>query len=341
MNLFVSVVDPSRQHQNFKNLLRVRNGFVFDVLQDWAKGFVDRDGKFVEEFQTTFNSCFWELYIFAVLKKYGMNVDFSNPRPDFCIPSLNLNIEAIIASHAEGSEPEFARMDKEPPGDLNEFNRNTIIRLSGSLREKHRKYTASYASLSHVKDRAYVVAVSNFDQPYSFMAASRPIDAVLHGYYVDEEKFIASKERGERLEGEALDKVLKNNGSPIELGMFSSPAYKEISAVIFSNCANMGKVRAMSSDPGSGIAFTALRQNMNSSQPHVIQEPKRRYQEHLLDGLRVYHNPFAVHPLDRSLFRHPVVFQSYWENDWVYEQREGQLLCRWVNVAMSRSELND
>lgn len=31
-------------------------------------GFEDRDGKFVKEFQTTFNSSFWELYLFACLR---------------------------------------------------------------------------------------------------------------------------------------------------------------------------------------------------------------------------------------------------------------------------------
>jgi hypothetical protein len=52
-----------------------------------------------------------------------------------------------------------------------------------------------------------------------------------------------------RLEGEQLQRVFKNNGSPVELGLFSSPAYCDISAVIFSSCATFGKVRALSSDP--------------------------------------------------------------------------------------------
>lgn len=104
----------------------------------------------------------------------------------------------------------------------------------------------------------------------------------------------------------------------------------------------MGKVRALSSDPGDGIVFTALRLNKSSSRPHVIQEPKRRYEEHLLDGLRVYHNPFAAYPLDTTFFRHPQVFQSFFENgDWVHEQRERQLLCRWVQVAVPKGTLKE
>jgi hypothetical protein len=336
VNLFESVVPTIRQHPNFQNLLRVGNGFTLDVLTDWARGFVDRDGKFVTEFQTTFNSSFWELYLYAVLKKCGMPVDFTKAHPDFCVPNKGFNIEATVASNAQDSAPEHSRLEEVPPSDLNAFNLRSIIRLSNSLTAKHRKYLDSYSVLDHVQNRPYVVAVTNFDQPYSFMACQRPIEAVLHGYYVDEERYIASGRREGRLEGEALSKVFKDNGSLIELGLFSTPAYREISAVIFSGCANMGKVRALSSDPSPGIVFTALRLNPASDQPHIIKAPKRSYAENLLDGLRVYHNPFATHPLDPTLFRHPSVFQSFYENgDWVYEQRDGQLLFRSVLTAIS------
>ncbi len=156
MNLFESVVPTTRQHPNFQNLLRVANGFTLDVLTDWARGFVDRDGKFVTEFQTTFNSSFWELYLYAVLKKYGMPVDFTRARPDFCIPSIGFNIEATVASNAQDAAPEHSRLEEVPPPDLNAFNLQSIIRLSNSLAAKHRKYLDSYAVLDHVQSRPYV-----------------------------------------------------------------------------------------------------------------------------------------------------------------------------------------
>lgn len=87
MRLFEPLVDEARQHPNFRNIVRPGNGFALDVLSDWARGFVDRDGKFVEEFQTTFNSAFWELYLFAVLKKYGLAVDFSRSAPTSAFPT--------------------------------------------------------------------------------------------------------------------------------------------------------------------------------------------------------------------------------------------------------------
>lgn len=338
MQLFEPVVDEDRQHANFRSFLSLRNGYVLDVFNDWARGFADRDGKFVREFQTTFNSSFWELYIFAVLKKFGMNVDFSKASPDFCIPNLNLNIEATVASNPQSDEPEHAHLDKRPPPDFNTFNMKTIIRMANSLTSKYNKFSSTYSKLDHVKNSAYVVAITNFDQPYSFMACQRPIEAVLYGYYVDEEKFIASGGREGTLKGEELRQVFKDNGSPIELGMFTTPAFREISAVIFSGCANMGKVRALSSDPGADIFFTALRFNPNSVRPHVIRQPKHRYEESLLDGLRVYHNPFALNPLDPAIFRHRSVLQWYFQGDEeIIEQHEGQLLFRYVMTLRRRA----
>jgi hypothetical protein len=89
MRLFDPIVEPALQHPNFRSLLELRNGFTLDVLNDWANGFVDRDRKFVREFQTTFNSSFWELYVFAVLKKFGLRPDFSKSSPDFCLPNAH------------------------------------------------------------------------------------------------------------------------------------------------------------------------------------------------------------------------------------------------------------
>lgn len=63
--------------------------------------------------------------------------------------------------------------------------------------------------------------------------------------------------------------------------------------------------------------------------------PKRSYAENLLDGRRVYHNPMRRIRWT-VLSRHPRAFQSFYENgDWVYEQRDGQLLFRSVLTAIS------
>jgi hypothetical protein len=109
---------------------------------------------------------------------------------------------------------------------------------------------------------------------------------------------------------------------------------------MFSSCATWGKVRALSADPNPNIMFEAVKYNPNGTQPHFVRAKKANYTERLLDGLRVYHNPLATHPLDRGLFHNRDVFQSYYsedQNDWVYEFRDGLLLFRRVETYVRRA----
>jgi hypothetical protein len=75
MNLFTPIVPEEKWHPNFAAIVKTRNGFNCDVLNDWVKEYPDRDGKFVKEWQTTFNSSFWELYLNAALKDFGFACD--------------------------------------------------------------------------------------------------------------------------------------------------------------------------------------------------------------------------------------------------------------------------
>ena len=139
MDLFTPIVPKDAWHPNFAAEVRHPNVWNRAVLNEWATGFVDRDGKFVREFQTTFNSCFWELYLHAVLRARRCSVDFGFESPDFVVTGLvPFSVEATIASHAKGTAPEHRRAGVPLPDDLNELNRQAIIRLSNALQGKYR-----------------------------------------------------------------------------------------------------------------------------------------------------------------------------------------------------------
>jgi hypothetical protein len=339
MQLFEPIIPRDQWHHNFANMIMKPNVYVMDVLTDWARGFVDRDGKFVREFQTTFNPCFWELYLHAVFKHYGLAVDFTHSAPDFVLPGPGISVEAVIASNSVDGRAEF---DKEPhdiPREFREFNLRAMIRNANSLTVKNRKFKESYSSLPHVAGRPFVVALSPFDQPFAHMECQRPIEAVLHDYYVDEDSFDFDRPDVRSLEGKSLGTIYKGNGSPIELGFFKREEFADISAVIFSSSATYGKASALSSDPNEATMFYALRSNSRFVRPTLIQKLKPQYNEHLLDGLRIYHNPNARIPLDPSLFRHPLVFQSYWRGtDEIVEEQEGMLLVRWLHSVIATKD---
>jgi hypothetical protein len=106
MDLFTPVVSEAAQHPYFRSIWKQANGFNCDVLNEWARSFKDRDGKFVTEFQTTFDSSFWEFYLYAVLKQLKLDVDFSFASPDFVVANHGgINIEATVASHAQSASP--------------------------------------------------------------------------------------------------------------------------------------------------------------------------------------------------------------------------------------------
>ena len=340
MDLFTPIVSEAEQHPNFRTVSKQHNQFNYDVVNDWANGFQDRDGKFVKEFQTTFDSSFWELYLFAVLKQLGMQVDFSVPSPDFLVTTHGgMNIEASVALHAQGAPPEHSeRRVEDIPKDLNELNRQAMLRIRNSIDTKHKKYSSLYALLDHVRNRPFVLAVTAFDGPYARLSCQRAVEAVLYGYYVDEERFL--REEG-ALQKQQLASVRKNNASEVPMAVFGRDEFAWLSAVVFSSCASWGKVRALAADPNPNIFFQAVRLNTGGVIPHLVQARKSEYSESLLDGLRVYHNPSATQKLDVNAFRHPDVFQSYFsenEEEWMYDMRDGLLLYRSVFTGIPRPE---
>jgi hypothetical protein len=332
MNLFLPVETEDKWHPNFHAIMKSRNGYNCDVLNDWAKGFIDRDGKFVKEFQTTFNSCFWELYLNAVFNFYKFKIDWTYSSPDFCIKEpIEMVVEATIASNEKDGDPEYLTFQTPIPQNLNEFNRKTIIRLSNSINSKVQKYREKYSEQPNVIGKPFIIAVSAFNQPYFSMACQRSIEALLFKYYVDEEEYLKKNDKSKPLVGKQLDRVFKDNGSAVELGLFSEPIIPEVSAIIFSSAVTWSKVTALSNDPNPNIFFKVIRYNPNSVYSDKLKIMKFNYNESLLDGLRIYYNPCAHIPIDPKYFRNKDVYQSYFNfgtNEWEYEIREGLLNFR-------------
>jgi len=142
------------------------------------------------------------------------------------------------------------------------------------------------------------------------------------------------------LKGEYRAEVKKPSGASIPLGLFMNEQMQEISAVIFSNTATWGKIRALSQDPNPNIVFNAIRYNPKSVTPYYIRQAKKDYHETLLDGLQIYHNPWAREPLNPSLFRHRDIVQHYYsenEREWIYEVAEGVLMFRDVQTFITEA----
>ena len=337
MDLFTPVVPPDRFHPNFKAALSPLSAGEREVLTDWAYGFVDRDHKFDREFQTNFNSCFWELYLHAVFKKVGLTANWSHEAPDFLLTHNGgqFCLEATTANAAQGKPNEWDRelsseaLEKYP---IPEINREATIRLSNAITAKHRKFRESYRKLAHVSGQPFVVAVAPFEQPFFNLQHDRPIRCLLYDDYVDEELYHQDPAKFPLgPPSVALGSITKDNGTEIELGFFNSDAMEEISAVVFSCVATWGKANALSRRATKTSVFQALRTRSVNGPERVIGD-NSTYRESLEDGLQVYHNPNARVPLDPAVFRREGIVQFYSdpEEGWVREGVDGALVWRHV-----------
>ena len=319
MNLFEKLVDDSKLHKNFTSILDVGCEQEREVLNNWIKDFPDRDGKFVKEFQTTFNSSFWEIYLYSLFKNFNFEFDWNCSRPDFALKNNELEfiVEATIANNAEGKEEEWNKdILKVYDGyveNMNEKNIYSIIRLANSFLGKLRKYRNSYGTLSHVQGKPFVLAISPFEQPLFYHQYDRPIMALLYDYYVDEEAYFKNpKKYPNEPPAISLGSVEKENGSEIMLGMFMDERAKEVSAVIFNPLATWGKVLSMSDKmsvvQSQWVTDSGLKMSINEK-------------ELIEDGLFVFHNPFAEHPLPKDIFDRERVCQVFMDKNTLHLEK--------------------
>ncbi|MBX3231456.1 MAG: hypothetical protein KIT84_10960 [Labilithrix sp.] len=305
MDLFTPVVSVDLQHQNFRRLTSEGREPERDVLRRWATDFPDRDGKFVKEFQTTFNSCFWELYLHATFRASGLTLDFTKAAPDFSVDSgaTAFTAEAAIASHAAGFAAEW---EVDPAEELSPERKRAVldyasIRLANAFDGKLRKFRTSYSRFDHVAGKPFVVCLAPFEQPYSYLLAERGLRRLLYAF--DLPVFVDDDVTGKRVivGSSTPERVWKSSTADVPFGLFTDARASEVSAVIYSSVATFGKVQALSESTRPAV-FTAVRYNATGTQPFLIHAPRDHYEEGLLDGLHVFLNPYAAIAFDPSIF---------------------------------------
>ncbi|MEL7661941.1 hypothetical protein [Acetobacterium wieringae] len=334
MDLFKRVVSYGDLHHNFKMIEKDKS--IVTVINEWAEGFEDRDNKFVKEFQTTFNSSFWELYLHALLKSLEFKVDFSYNRPDFCSckNEQSIIIEAVITNNPANGSPEYDRQKAleefyklEPSqieGAYNEVKNLAAERILNSITQKHKLYCNNYQKLDHVQNKPFVIAIGAFEQPLFYYQAAGGIMKALFG--LESAKYV----NGEGV-FEYKDKLLKkSNGAEIPIGLFSDDRMKEISAVIFCPIATIGKIRALAEKKKKNCFVTTQRYNDYGEKSDIELLKLSEHQESLQDGVQIYMNPFAENKIDKELFYHDDFLINYSKDD--VSMKHGFLYARMLET---------
>ena len=256
MDLWTPQVNEKHFHPSFKTLRSLASKGALNVINSWTNGFTDRDNKFVKEFQTTFNSSFWELYLHASFKELGFKINFDHPAPDFMLQfgDDTINVEATIANNAEGYRPEFDKSNiwKIQDTDPYDSRQQTAIRIANAITCKSLKYQTKYNKLDHVKEHPFVLGVMPFDCPFTFSASQSAMRMVLFGMDEPILDVNINSSVGMKLDYSEISSITKFNsvGKSVEIpvGMFRDIRYSHISAVIFSNTATSRKVSALAGD---------------------------------------------------------------------------------------------
>ncbi|MGV0087357.1 hypothetical protein EEAAV_26325 (plasmid) [Rahnella aceris] len=364
MSLFETELPRERLHPNFKHFIDQPNfAAVRKVIQSWGKGLLDRKNeqvKFVNEFQTTFNSAFWELYLNEVFATLEMSVDYSKESPDFCVTTKEgycFNVEAVVANPPLNEEaPSGVGTDEK-------FLDDCTIKLLGKLKHKLDLFTGiggkthPYSSLSHVKGKPFVIAVAPFNSNFAFSQNNIAINRVLFGIDKPESNSSAP----------IMSSIKKTSGATLDLGIFTNDSFKEISAVIFSTTGMLGKAIVQSGIP-CAIKATRYRQiykydflkdegmsNLGSthhsiSPSHDVYSLRFRdgdffcgsdmhlcnsdeYTESHVDGLHIYFNPFALEPLNPDTFDDYNITHNFYDlvgGECVMEHHDQSLVSRQI-----------
>jgi hypothetical protein len=272
------------------------------VFESWARGFNDRDGKFVQEFQISFESGLWELYLNASIAALGMQCDMSFNAPDFVITApAPVSLEATVARPAREGKPAHGFGIEDIPTDFTQFNIAASLRITNSFDAKVRRYRHYYADLPHVANRPFVIAIAAFDRPFAHFAASRPVLAAMYGLYFDE---AATHRDAPKVASYQVSAAPKSPTVDVPMGLFCDDRHSDVSAIIYSALATWGKVRALADNPSANTIYTSYHPSDKGLMPEVRHTPKSAYREHLLDGMYVLHNPYAKRPLPLGSFSH-------------------------------------
>lgn len=367
LNLFTPRFREEKLHNHFR-LIAASPDYakVQPIIQSWATGLLDRKGesqKFINEFQTTFNSSMWELYLNRALIDLGCSVDFSKSSPDFFVRgpgNYEFNIEAVVSDR-----PPTAKQQK--TFNEQDFRTRGALKLAGKIRDKLDLYRGSngkkhpYSSMSHVCGRPFVIAIAPFDSDLSLTQNNELINMVLFGLAPP---VLQGPDLGKQ---DKITSLLKPSGARVKMGIFTNDSFKEISAVFFSTVGTFGKAvieskidrlvratryRVIDKDriaPGSKrwqagthrfqlaalnylLALRRESENQIAGADMLIQHSSF-YRETHLDGLQVYFNPYAEVPFDPKFPWPAEIALNYYDvesGEHIQEHPDGALVSRQV-----------
>lgn len=315
LDLFAPVVSQEKLHRAFQLLQSLDHWMpARAIMAEMMKHYVDVDGNFVEQFQTTgFDARIWELYLYAALLEMGLYVSKEREAPDFEVRrhGTKVFIEAVIV----GPSPKDPPLEVDARGmpamrsqeDVRELLKTRMpIRFGSALYSKLNR-AKPYWELEHVKGHPLVFAVADFHEDQSMTWTSPALMEYLYGVTHD----FMFDDAGQLVVSPLKIETHEYNGKVIPSGFFLQAGAENISAVLFSASGTISKFNRMGKLAGFGLPTQKIYRMgvQHDHHPNAVL-PKRfmhlvqpgSVTETWSEGLSMFHNPSASHPVDPEMF---------------------------------------
>ncbi|MBD8707322.1 glycosaminoglycan attachment protein [Pseudomonas sp. CFBP 13711] len=284
------------------------------IMEEMMRHFVDVDGNFVEQFQTTaFDSRIWELYLYAALLELDLFVNKEHEAPDFEVTDgrAKVFIEAVTVGPSPRDEPPPKPTEDLPLMRSLEEVRELLktrapIRFGSALYSKLNRKN-KYWDLEHVQGHPLVFAIADFHEDQSMTWSSPALMEYLYAIshdasFDDKNQLVIEPQKIETHEYQ---------GKTIPSGYFFQPGAENVSAVLFSASGTISKFNRMGRLAGFGRADqlivrwgTKHRHDPNAAipDPFLVTIEQGAVTETWAEGLSMFHNPNAKHPVDPNMF---------------------------------------
>lgn len=321
VDLFTPVVPIDRQHPYFTRLANEESFLsARSIINEMMPHFVDIDGNFVEQFQSSgFDSRLWELYINSYLVEEQFFIDRSNNAPDFLVAKYGetVAIEAVIVGRKKDNPASLFRGPSGPntPDEIRKEHEHAMpLRFGSPL---YSKLTKKYWELPNVAGKPLVFAIADFHDDQSMLWSSTALETYLYGvrheHHYEDGRLVLDPIR--------IDKHIKPDGTEIQSGFFFQPDTEYVSAVLFSASGTISKFNRLGRQAGFGSPNvrmfrigTCYDHDPNASVPKIFKyEVTEDSQETWGEGVSMFHNPNATHPVPKQLF--PSIAHHRFEND--------------------------
>lgn len=303
LNLFEEKISRDQQHEAFKVLSsEPRYEAARVLITEIANSFETVDAHYEREFQSiNFQARLWELYLHVYFHSQGLYSHNEHTSPDFELEFFGeiCFVEAVtVNSTASGirSDPLPPSTHEEALERLNDF---MPIKFGSSLYSKLRK---RYWDDEHVSGKPLIFAIHDYHHINAMTWSRTALSDYLYGVRA---KIVNDTP--------VIEKIYTHNweGKSIPSGFFSLPDSENVSAVLFSNQATITKFNRMGKIGGLGSSNVKMIRKgfLYNPDPEALQPipfvkdlDEADYEEAWAEGLIMFHNPNAKHPVSVDQF---------------------------------------